>query len=163
MRQDNDTILHKAKSYGLLLLKYRPRAEKELRDKLREKGYSPEIIDTVADDFKRKRLLDDARFARLFCEYRMHTYKEGAKKIAYDLQSRGIDKNIIAETVAALEKKDTRTQYEAAYALAQKKMHDTMHDAASAYERKAKISTYLARKGYGYDLIAEVLKNILPA
>jgi len=54
------------KSYALKLLKYRARSEKELRSKLKGKGFGDDEIDELVIEFKKKGFVDDEKFSYLF-------------------------------------------------------------------------------------------------
>jgi regulatory protein len=154
-----EAILRKARAYALLLLRYRPRTEKEFRDKLTRKGFSETIICRVMEEFRKKGALDDLRFARLLCDHRLTVKKIGPAKIAHELREKGVDKTIIQE---ALSEADVggQTQYESAKACAVKKADVLRKKDMSAYVLRGKVANYLARKGYDYELIARVVREL---
>ncbi len=58
--------LSRARADALRLLKLRPRSERELKQRLGLKGFTPPVIDAVLKELREKGLVDDALFARFF-------------------------------------------------------------------------------------------------
>jgi regulatory protein len=56
--------LEKARAYAFLLLKFRPRSELELSQRLKRKKFSQEIVFKSIAFLKEKKFLDDDCFAR---------------------------------------------------------------------------------------------------
>ena len=57
----------KAQSDGLRLLSFRPRSVDEMRRRLRLKRHAPGLVDELIESFTRQGLLDDEKFAKLYC------------------------------------------------------------------------------------------------
>ena len=60
----------RATEAALVFLGYRPRSEREVRDRLRRGGYGPDAIDHAIARLHEWRYLDDADFARRWVENR---------------------------------------------------------------------------------------------
>ncbi|MBQ6621695.1 MAG: regulatory protein RecX [Mogibacterium sp.] len=73
----------------------RMRTTREVRDRLRDRGYEPEEIREVLKEFTDLGYLDDAGYARRYCEYAYEKLR-GRRRILLELGERGID----AETAA---------------------------------------------------------------
>ena len=86
-----------ASAYRLLI--FRDRSENELRSRLMEKGYSPEVVEQAIHILKSESLIDDLEFARSFVRSR------NAKGLAPNMIVRqlvvkfGIDRPIAEEAV----------------------------------------------------------------
>jgi len=96
--------LAKAKDAALNYLGRAPATERRVRDKLREKGYAPETIDTVVEDLTRVGLLDDETYARDFAKRLAEKETAGARWIETKLVSRGVHYSLaarVAEEFAA--------------------------------------------------------------
>ena len=94
--------LFKAKNTVYQLLKYRPRSEKEIYDKLTEKNFSKNIIDNIISYFKDVELINDNLFTRGWISSRL-TKPYGLTRIRYELKQKGIKKEIIKQEIALLE------------------------------------------------------------
>lgn len=70
----------------------------ELRQKLLGKGYDEALVLPILDEFKTSRLIDDKRFAEQYCYWRRQK-GFGPRRIQYELKSRGIPGEIIAELI----------------------------------------------------------------
>ena len=96
--------LDKALNYSFLLLKYRPRTEREIRDKLRLKKYSLATTRKAIEFLKDHGYIDDDVFAasfvrtRLLCGY-------GQLRIRFDLRRLGLDKERIDRQIASIKRK----------------------------------------------------------
>lgn len=141
---ESETAFNKAVGF----LAVRLRTEKEVRMKLKEKGYLNGVIDTVVDKLKEYGYLDDSRFAE---EY-INTYKNraGEMKIRYDLRRLGVDAAVIEEKLSDLDQDDV---LESVVTAAERYLRS--HD----FDRM-KLSRYLAGKGYPYDLISEAVRRV---
>jgi regulatory protein len=88
-----DAAAARQKAYRLLSL--RPHSEKELRKKLREKGFSPAIISETLDALRKLNYLDDESFARRWATSLAANKLWGNKKIIFSLREKGIDAALI--------------------------------------------------------------------
>ncbi|MDE2311943.1 MAG: regulatory protein RecX [Patescibacteria group bacterium] len=77
-----------AYDYAVFLLSLRLRTVGEMRDKMQQRGYSPEIIVQTLEELHRQRYLDDGRYAEVFLE-NVKAYK--------DLGYYGIKKKFLAK------------------------------------------------------------------
>jgi regulatory protein len=145
--------LSDAKRYALKLITIRPRSEKELRDRLQNRGYNGLIIERVIETLRKLDLLNDRLLTEQLINYGLHDKGLGRLGLKAFLLKRGIDKELIDES--GLNNID---EYPRALETANKikiKYPDIPVD-----KLKRKIYGYLQRRGYSYDTIKEVLKNI---
>lgn len=94
-----DAAAARQKAYYLLSL--RPHSEKELKKKLREKGFPATVIAETLDALRGLNYLDDESFARRWAVNLAANKLWGNKKIIFSLREKGIDGDLIN---AALEK-----------------------------------------------------------
>ena len=85
---------------ALVFLAYRPRSEREVRDRLRRGGYQPEMIDHVISRLHECRYLDDADFARRWVENRATHRPRGTRLLQQELRQKGIDSETAREVIA---------------------------------------------------------------
>jgi len=143
--------------YALKLVNYRPRCQSEVRRKMAEKGYAPEIIDETIDYLINYNFLNDEEFTRLYIESKIDINKYGFNRIRYQLGGMGIARDIIDRCIA--EYSDTTDEYPMALSQAEKKVSSMSGD--DYRSRYRKLSGFLGRKGYSYDVISKVLKEVL--
>ena len=145
----------KATSSALGLLARRPRSEREVRDRLRQKGYAPEAIDAAVARLEGWRYLDDADFARYWVENRAAHQPRGRRLLEQELRHKGVDREVVRETIAAAELDETT----AALELARKKLRAYAGEEPAVVRRR--LGAYLARRGYGWDVARPVLDRLL--
>lgn len=149
--------LEDARSYLRLLLKYRPRTEEELRDRLKEKDYSPEVVEDVVDWALKKDLVDDELFAEYFVEDRLQNKPKGRSGIYKELLDHGVEKAVAKDV---LDKKiSSRTEEDRCRELARKRLTKYEGDDVKAKYRKT--LGFLERRGFSRGMANSVLKEIL--
>ena len=145
----------KATSNALALLARRPRSEREVRDRLRQKGYAPEAIDAAVAKLAGWRYLDDADFARYWVENRAAHQPRGRRLLEQELRHKGVARDTVKETIAEADL-DEQT---AALDLARKKLRSYAGQEPPVVRRR--LAAYLARRGYGWDVARPVLDRLL--
>lgn len=99
MNNNEDDDLKGAKKYVNKLLSIRPRSEKEVKERLKKKGFTPRTISQVTDLAKGKNLINDERFAQEFVNGRLSRKPKGKFALRRELQAKGIDEEIIQKTL----------------------------------------------------------------
>ena len=145
----------RATEAALVFLGYRPRSEKEVRDRLRRGGFEQEAIDHAISRLHEWRYLDDADFARRWVENRAAHRPRGRRLLQQELRHKGIDTETAREAIddAALDETG------AAEELARRRLPAYTGDDPAAMRRR--LGAYLARRGYGYDVIRAALDRAL--
>lgn len=146
---------NRANNYALNLLSYRWRSECEIRNSMNTKGYSQDTIDNTIKFLKEQELIDDRRFAESFIKDKINFRDWGSYRLKQELFSKGVSKNIVDEVI----EKYCDDEFERAMNLASKKIKSYKNDDKNAIYRK--LGGYLQRKGYSYDVVSKVLKEIL--
>lgn len=93
---------NEAKSAALRFLSFRRRTEKEIRDKLRKKGFDDKSIRTTIDKLKEYDLVNDSEFAAAWVKERLAYKPRGKRLLAQELWKRGIKKGIIDQVTEEL-------------------------------------------------------------
>lgn len=140
---------------ALNFLSYRQRSEKEVYDSLKRKGYAEENIERVILSCKDKNYINDKNFAEAFMRDKVNLNKFGPERIKHELRLKGVSRNIINEVIDF----DRSDQYELAKEIADKKIYSYRNDDKKAIYRK--MSGFLQRRGFSYDIISKVVKEIL--
>jgi len=139
---------------ALNLIAYRPRAAGELRSKLRERGYPPESIDNAIARVRDLGYLDDRDFADRWVESRQMHRPRSTRMLARELQQKGVAREVIEETLEEAE----IDEFADALALAERRAASLRGLDVPTRERR--LSSFLARRGYGYDVIRRVLEAL---
>ena len=146
---------NKVLNYALNLLSYRQRSEKEMYNALKRKNFEDSYIKNAMNYCRENRYLDDKTFTESFIRDKINLSKFGPERIRYELILKGIPKNIIDDLLIL----DYDEQYESAMNLALKKLSSYKKEDRNSIYRK--LSGFLQRKGYSYDIISKVMKEIL--
>lgn len=145
----------RARSYADRLISYRPRSEKELSKRLKDKGYSCQIINRIINGLKEEGLIDDKKFAKLWARMRSHTSPRGPSLIKMELLSKGIDRETVEDVVENL-KKDFNEE-EIARELFKKRLRLVKGlDRTKAGQR---LFGYLKRRGFSSEVIYKLLNE----
>ena len=87
------------RDYALKLIEFKDRTEKELRGKLREKGYEENSIDDEIEFLKNYGYIDDKRYAEHFTHDAINIKKWGKVRIRTELLRKGVDRETIDNTI----------------------------------------------------------------
>jgi regulatory protein len=150
-----------AKQIALRFLSHRPRTVREVRDKLREKEFGDEEIGSAILDLQHAGLLDDGEFARMLVRDALAAKPTGRLLLRRKLLLLGIEKGLVERTLAeAFQEVD---QESAALAAAEKYIHKLtrMHPESARIKLRNRVSNFLSRRGFSWDVISPVLKKIL--
>jgi regulatory protein len=150
-------LIARAKNNAFALLRIRPRSEKELSRRLKEKGYGEEVVNLVVADLKKRGLIDDKKFARFWVESRMHLNPVGGVILKHELMEKGLSGDVIE---AALSAKDA--EYDE-YALAKNMAVERFQRLRDLDRRKAtkRVYDFLLRRGFKYDIIRRIIEDIV--
>lgn len=113
---------------------------KQIRDFLRDKGYTPTVINYVVDKLKEYGFLSDEDYARRFTE--TYSNKKGVKLMRVELRRKGVAEEIVDGVLD-----DVGSQAEAAAVLAKKYMKGKEADLKTVQ----KLYRHLLSKGFTYD------------
>jgi regulatory protein len=151
LRKRDET--ERAYEKALNLLSYRPRSESEMRRRLRRKRVEPEAIESTIDRLLRAGLLDDREFARYWVDNRFRFRPRGARALRHELQAKGVPSSVISE---ALEQYDDQA---AARKAAQAGARRMARLEPGDFRRR--LSAYLARRGFGYEVVKPLVQEML--
>lgn len=150
-----DNELQKAKNYAFLLLKYRLRSSKEIRERLKQKKFSAQIIESAVKDLRKSKFLDDEAFARSWIDYRLRN-KTGIKKLRIELAVKGIPEGIVEKQLNAI-KDDYNEEkiIEEIIKLKIRKLNSPVDLTA-----KRRLYSFLLRRGFSPDAVSENIKQL---
>lgn len=141
-----------AKSYERLLKfsMLRPRSEKELEDWMKRKKIYSGTCKLLLEKIKHLELVDDRKFSKWWVEQRIQFKHKSRRDLEYELKLKGIESEVIKETLNNFEVDDNKTAKELINRYSYKW---NKFDERIAREKKAQ---FLARKGFDWDVIKKV-------
>jgi regulatory protein len=142
----------KAYQRALNYLSYRPRTEIEIHKKLKDYGVPEITITSVIKRLVENDLIDDKSFALSWIENRSDLRPRSRRMLSYELHQRGINQQIINQTLEQIN--DQELAYRAATTQAHK------YKALEKIRFRKKMAGFLARRGFNYDVISEVLPMV---
>ena len=96
----DDLLLERARESAFRFLSVRARSRKELRVKLKEKGFDNHVVNRVLDYLLERGYLDDASFARQWARNLAVNRLLGNRRIEMSLREKGIPAELIGEAIA---------------------------------------------------------------
>ncbi len=144
--------IEQAREMALRRIETRPRSEDEIRRYLIGKKFTNEIIDPVINRLKEAQLLNDRDFASFWVENREGFKPRSARALKYELRQKGVPQTEIARAVGKLDEKDS------AYRAARPKAERWKQ--LDAQEFRTKLSGFLARRGFDYQVTRDTVTRI---
>lgn len=129
--------------------------EGELREKLRKWLVSPDDTDTIISSLRRRRYVDDERFARAFVRDKFRFDHWGRRKIEQALRLKRVDSEIIADALDAIDGDEYYTLLRKLLAYKARSLHDE-----EAYARRVKLMRFAVGRGFEPQLIVKALDSM---
>jgi regulatory protein len=149
----DDKDLTRARNAAYRLLTYRPRSRAELIRKLQDREIDDAVIDAVLVDLERLGYVNDRQFAGQWAASRARLSGFGRRRIELELRNKGVDRELVSETLAEVLGPDA--ELETAKAVAAKKLNALAN--VDRETRRRRLSGFLERKGFSYEIIRAVL------
>jgi regulatory protein len=149
--------LKKAREYAFLLLRHRPRSVAEFTEKLKKRGFDEDISGALAVDFKKRGLLDDARFAKMWLEDRMLLKPMGKFRLRQELKNKGISEFDIDDAMSVA--MNGFDEYEAAKTLAKRRLKSITGPDKIA--KKRRLTGFLLRRGFSYEIATKIVREVI--
>ena len=134
-------------------LSRRMHSKKELRDKLKAKGYNNEYIDKIIFELEDKNYLNDDIFARQVVSDEINLKKNGPVLIKNKLLKKGIENSLISLIIDELY--DEKMQYQNCLYIAEKKHNSLKRNDDRSLRNK--LGRFLIQKGYSWEMINRVI------
>lgn len=145
-----ESEVKKGVSYVFGLLAKKPYAEREIRTKLYQKGYSSETTQKIIETIKEYKLIDDSDYAKTYVDSNKTKSK---REIEFNLSQKGIDKHIIQNAVNDIENDDEMAKIDIITAKYMKNKPKTS-------ENLQKLFRYLQGKGFEFELIKNKISKL---
>ena len=131
----------------------RPRSENEYIYWLRKHNVHKSFHEELFNRLKRLEFLNDKKFAAWWVDQRQAFRPKSARALRFELRGKGIDKDIIDEVLS-----ETKVdEVQIAKRLIEKKKY--MWEKLDDFTARKKMSEYLARRGFNWEVIRSVLDD----
>lgn len=166
---DDSLIVDRYYNLTLRFLSYRPRSEKEVYEYLKKKTKKlattestekstetlrETLIARIMQRLIELKFIDDREFAKSWIEQRTKFKQKPLWVIESELRQKGINKDLIDEVLSSFEQVKN-VDIESAKKLAEKKLD--FYRGLPPKKRYEKVTSYLLRKGFNYDIVKKVL------
>jgi regulatory protein len=129
---------------AVAMLARRPRSEREIRRRLKQRRLDDGVIDATVERLREARLLDDAEFARSFVDARSRVSPRSKRLLVQELRAAGVTPDVAAGAVSEQEDAD------AAYQLAESRLRSLTQLDERGF--RARLGGVLQRRGFGWDV-----------
>ena len=136
----------KALSYAFDYISKYFKTEKQLKDKLYEKGYMRPVVEYVLGKVREYGYVSDETYAKAYIE--SGAKKKGMKLLKYELKGKGVSEEILESFEA-----DDESEEKACFAFAEKFFQKN----EPSRENKRKLYQRLYSRGFSYDTISSAL------
>ena len=144
----------RATEAALTFVAYRPRSEREVRDRLRRREFAPAAIDAAIERLRGWRYLDDRAFAEYWVENRAEHAPRGRRALEAELRAKGVDRDVTGDVLEGID----LGEEDAALELARKRV--LRLSALDEPTQRRRLAAFLGRRGYGWDVIRPVLDRL---
>lgn len=152
-----------AKEAALRILARGPRTEREVADRLTERGYVPDAVERAVERLRRVSLLDDRAYLGWFVRNELLRKPQSLRLLQTKLAHHGLPRPLVAEAEAvirsdpdlaeqALDTEEGRA--EAAAREARKKLARRDPE-----ERRRRLQSALLRRGFSWDTIRDLVHD----
>jgi regulatory protein len=128
---------------AVMLLSFRARSERELRDRLRRKGFAKAPVDEALQRLRELGYLDDAAYAASFAESQQAARPRSRRLLTMELRRKGIRPEV-ADTAT-----ESVSDEVAAVAAAERRMR--MLKGLAYPEFRERLGAFLTRRGFSYE------------
>ena len=143
-----EVLCPRAKERMLHLLEASDRTEAELRRRLREGGFPAEAVEAAIDYGKRRRYVDDRRYAENYVSFRAAS--RSRRQLEAELAARGIPRDLAKECLEEIQ----IDEGEQVRRLLEKRGFDPEN--ADEGERRRTMAL-LSRRGFSYEAILDIM------
>lgn len=151
-REIIDEVLTKRAKLRLMhILTAQDRTETQLREKLAKDGHPPVVIDRAIEYVRSYHYIDDERYATQYLQ--SMSGKKSRRSIQFELERRGVDREILSRVFEECETESEENQIEA---LVRKRAGEPHRLDEKEYRR---LYGFLARRGYSGSDISSVLSK----
>ena len=163
VRLQEDDTKWRTRQAALHLLAYRPRAEQELRVRLRSKGFPNASVEWCLHLLEEEGLIDDHNFASAFVLSRIRLRPRGRFRLTQELREKGVSAEIAEQAIDQAFSNEETSEQDLARAAARSwldRQGSTLieglasTDSSKERERaRRRLHAFLSRRGFGSEVI----------
>lgn len=146
----------KARESALRILALRDHSKAQLRRKLIQKGFSPQVADTTIASLSEKGYLNDRRFAERWASAALESGRCYGPRLRSELRQRGVDASIASEVIVELTSGDDEQQ---TVQLLVKRRFPEFNPLTADDRDKRRILGFLQRRGFSTAAIISLFRN----
>ncbi len=160
--QEDDTKW-RVRQAALHLLSYRPRAEQELRRRLRSKDFPHALVEWCLRALEEEGLIDDHAFASAYVRSRIRLRPRGRFRLVQELRQKGVSAEIAEQAIDEAFDNEETSERALACAAARRWLDrqgstliESLADTDRSDEReraRRRLHAFLSRRGFGTDVI----------
>ncbi len=135
---------------------YQERSHAEVKKKLYGFGLYKNEVELLTSQLIEENYLNEERFAMAFAGGKFRIKHWGKTRIKYELKQRKVSDYSIKKSLAAIPDDEYEKKLQK---LAEEKL-EILKSEKNIFTKKSKLQNYLVAKGYEYNLVFEILKNI---
>ena len=147
----NHTEREAIKNKIIMLLSYRLRSKKELKDTFVSKGYKIDNVLNVIDELEQRKYLDDSLFTKMMATHLIKEKKLGRYLVEQRLYQHRIDFFVMDPIISSLYKKYPQSE------TIKEILNNRNISKKDSLKNKIKTINYLKRKGYSFDDINTII------
>ncbi len=147
----------KARARAWRYVARRPRTREEVARMLGRAEYAPDVIEDVLHYFEEQGELDDAAYAEQYARERFRLKGHGPMRIRQDLRKKGVSSSAIEAALDALVSSVDLASKAREHA---EKRWPRVAREEDALRRKKKLTDYLRRRGFSFDVIRPIVEEL---
>lgn len=139
---------------ALQFINHRPRSVNETRRRLKEKGFSDEVVEATLLKLQEKNWLDDLDFSRQWIENRNTFRPRSERLLGYELRLKGVADDKITQALEKFGGDENELAYRAGIKKAKKCRHE------SRLDFQKKVGGFLGRRGFHYGIVKPAVERL---
>ncbi len=141
--------------YAVRLLTASKKSATQLLKRFKEKGYKPEIAESVLEKLKEQGILNDRKMVDETIQWAKQAKRYGKRRIAMELKKKGIAQNVIDDSLSHYSKEEER---ETALVLAQVRWQKL--ERIEPNKRKKRMYDFLISRGFDFETTREIVDQL---
>lgn len=130
-------------------LSYRPRSEREMRQRLHQRDFDAESIEKTIIKLKEQKLIDDYAFAQFWKDNRLSFKPKSKRLIEEELANKKVAREIVEQVTKDIDDMDNACK------LGRRRMHILAKLDYPDFQRR--LSNYLSYRGFSYEVIKRTI------
>lgn len=148
---EKEILLKRARDRALYLLQSQGRTQAEMIKKLKDDGYSQSVTERVLSFLQEYHFIDDNAYTENYIH--VNKGRKSKRQITYELQQKGVDRDQIRQML----EENPVDEEETVRALLKKKTGGRIPEDKKEIQ---KLAAFLGRKGFSFEVISRVLRDV---